>query len=201
VLAWQGRVRLTRRSRSRAEEKPMRALVVYESLFGNTEAVARAVAGGLAERVEVDVEVREVSQAPSPPVATVDLIVVGGPTHAFSMSRASTRAQAFVQGASQGETDVGLREWLAGLRAGPHSEVVAAFDTRVARARRLPGSAAKRAERVVRALGYAPAGRQSFWVEDSSGPLLPGELERAADWGRQLARDLAAREPGAPAVR
>ena len=185
-------------STRRVEEKPVKALVVFESMFGNTEAVARAVATGLAETVEV--EVREVSQEPSPTNGTVDLIVVGGPTHAFSMSRPSTRAQAREQGATHGEPDVGLREWLADLGRRPHSEMVAAFDTRVARARRLPGSAAKKAEKVVHALGYSVVGRMSFWVEDSPGPLLPGELERAAAWGRELADDLAGRAVAASTV-
>ena len=70
----------------------MRALVVYESMFGNTEAVARAVADGLAEMHDVDL--REVSQAPTEVIGRVDLIVVGGPTHAFSLSRPATRASA-----------------------------------------------------------------------------------------------------------
>ncbi len=61
----------------------MRALVVYESMFGNTEAVARAVAGGLSGSMEV--EVYEVSRAPSPVTGPIDLLVVGGPTHAFSL--------------------------------------------------------------------------------------------------------------------
>jgi Flavodoxin len=173
----------------------MRAVVVYESMFGNTEAVARAVAGGLAERLEV--ELHGVSDQPAAAFPKVNLIVVGGPTHAFSMSRPSTRAEARAQGAASDGPDVGLREWLTGLEAGSHSETFAAFDTRVARARRLPGSAAKKAEKVVHALGYATAGRQSFWVEDTRGPLLAGELERAARWGRELAADLAARTPGA----
>ena len=69
----------------------MRALVVYESMFGNTEAVARAVADGLAEMHDVDL--REVSQAPIAVIARVDLIVVGGPTHAFSLSRPATRGR------------------------------------------------------------------------------------------------------------
>ena len=40
----------------------MKALVVYESMFGNTEQIARAVADGLAESIEV--QLAEVSQAP-----------------------------------------------------------------------------------------------------------------------------------------
>jgi Flavodoxin domain len=174
----------------------MKALVVYESMFGNTEAVARAIADGLRARMEVDL--CEVSLAPQQIADPVDLIVVGGPTHAFSLSRPSTRAQALEQGATQGQQGLGLREWLALLRKGPHSELVAAFDTRVDKVRRLPGSAAKKAAKVARALGYAPAGRQSFFVTDTSGPLLPGELERAEAWGQELATEMADRAPVRP---
>ncbi len=166
----------------------MRALVVYESMFGNTQTVAEAIAEGLATAAEV--EIHEVSDAP-PPGPGVDLVVVGGPTHAFSMSRASTRADAVKQGATHGDVQTGLREWLGQLTDGPHAEKVAAFDTRVDKVRRLPGSAAKKAVKVVHELGYATAGRESFYVGDVAGPLLPGEVERAKTWGARLASELA----------
>jgi flavodoxin-like protein len=172
----------------------MKALVVYESMFGNTEAVARAVALGL--RTQMEVDLHEVAQAPQQITDLVDLVVVGGPTHAFSLSRPSTRAQALAQGATHGEQNLGLREWLAHLRKGPHSELVAAFDTRVDKARWMPGSAARKASKVAHELGYAPAGRESFFVEDTAGPLVPGELKRAEAWGEQLASDMAARAHG-----
>ncbi|MEX1126227.1 MAG: flavodoxin, partial [Acidimicrobiia bacterium] len=72
----------------------MKALVVYESMFGNTKLIAEAVAGGLTRHL--DVETVEVGQKPvfGP---GVDLVVVGGPTHAFGMTRASTRKSAAEQ--------------------------------------------------------------------------------------------------------
>lgn len=127
----------------------MKALVVYESLFGNTEQVARAVAEGLAETLEV--ETYEVADAPKAVREFLSLIVIGGPTHAFSLSRPSTRAEAHKRGATKGASDFGVREWLEGLPTGPHSESVATFDTRADRARHLPGSAAKKATRMARA--------------------------------------------------
>ena len=176
----------------------MKALVVYESMFGNTEAVARAVADGLAEVHDVDL--REVSQVPNAVIGRVDLIVVGGPTHAFSLSRPATRASAFEQGATHGTKDLGIREWLGGLRRGSQTEPVAVFDTRIEKARRLPGSAAAKAAKLARHLGYAPAGRHSFYVSDTSGPLLPGELERARAWGAQLAVEMLDRARGQATV-
>ena len=70
----------------------MNALVVYESMYGNTEQIARAIGNGLAERTTV--EVIEVGIAPTALAPDVGIIVVGGPTHAFGMSRAGTREAA-----------------------------------------------------------------------------------------------------------
>ena len=96
----------------------MKALVVYESLWGNTEKVARAVAAGLAETAEV--AVADVGERPELS-ADLDLLVAGGPTHAFSMTRTSTREDAVRQGATHHPAAVGLREWLAQLpEDGPH---------------------------------------------------------------------------------
>ncbi|MFC7106798.1 flavodoxin family protein [Nonomuraea rubra] len=70
----------------------MDALVIYESMYGNTKKIAEAVAEGLATRMRA--EVVEVGSAPPQIGKEIALLVVGGPTHAFSMSRASTRQPA-----------------------------------------------------------------------------------------------------------
>ena len=163
----------------------MKALVVYESMFGNTEQIARAVARGLGKSVEV--EVVEVSKAPRDLEVDVDLIVAGGPTHAFSMSRASTRADAINRGATEGEREFGLREWIDALPEGRRVDKIATFDTRIRTMRHLPGSAAKGAAKAARRHGYeSAASAESFYVDDVDGPLLSGELERAEAWGQQL---------------
>ena len=164
----------------------MKALVVYESMWGNTRRVAEAIAVGLggaraAETHQVDVT----------DVQDLDLLVVGGPTHAFSMSRPSTRRDARQQGATDGVEDQGIREWLAAL---PESlgVPVATFDTRVLKVRHLPGSAAKAADKEVRRHhGSRVVDRSSFYVLDSSGPLADGELDRAEKWGVELAAQFA----------
>ena len=173
----------------------MRALVVYESWFGNTQKVARAVAAGLEHYLTV--EVVNVLHAPAEITELLDLIVVGGPTHAFSLSRPSTRADAVHQGALNHHTERGLREWLEGLHQGPHSELVATFDTRIATGRHLPGSAARKAAHLTRESGFASAAKPvSFYVADLAGPLLPGELARAEAWGERLGREARARAHG-----
>lgn len=168
----------------------MKALVVYESMFGNTEQIARAVATGLSE--SVDVQLAEVADAPAAPDPEVALIVAGGPTHAFSMSRENTRADAISKGASEGEQEFGLREWMAALPSGPHTEKMATFDTKIKSMRHLPGSAAKSAAKAASRHGYESVSKaESFYVDDVNGPLLDGEVDRARAWGRQLAMSMA----------
>ena len=132
------------------------------------------------------VDAVEVGGAPATLDDDVTLLVVGGPTHAFGMSRPRTRQDAATQ-APDGlvSTRTGLREWLAALRA-PAGIAAAAFDTKVSKPH-LPGSAARAAEKRLRRLGFrvaAPA--ESFYVEGTLGPLLEGEQDRAMRWGDQL---------------
>ena len=140
----------------------MKALVVYESMFGNTEQIAQAVAAGLGESVEV--QLVEVTDAPTEADSEVALIVAGGPTHAFSMSRENTRADAISKGAPEGEQEFGLREWLSALPSGQHTEKMATFDTKVKRMRHLPGSAAKAPRRppAAMAMSRCPKRRASM---------------------------------------
>jgi len=164
----------------------MHALVVFESMFGNTQVIAQAVAEGLwLEGMSVDIQ--EVGAAPTVIGDGVDLLVVGGPTHAFGLSRQSTRRSAAEQ-AEQGvvSAGIGLREWLGTVRGSSASVAAAAVDTRVKKPR-LPGSAARAAEKRLRRLGFrilAPA--TSFYVAGTPGPLLDGEPQRARGWGEML---------------
>lgn len=174
-----------------------RGVVVFESMFGNTEQIANAVATGLAESMTVDV-VRATAELIVQD--DVELLVVGAPTHAFGMSRPSTRSSAAQQGAPPAiGSGPGLREWIDDLTAeAGHQPVVAAFDTRI-RKRGVPGSAARAAEKRLRKRGLkmlSPA--TSFWVTGTTGPLLPDEEDRARHWGQSLAETLRERDHIAP---
>jgi hypothetical protein len=162
----------------------MRALVVYESMFGNTQAIAEAIAYGLSGQMRVDT--LEVGVAQTTVDDDVALLVVGGPTHAFGMSRPRTRQDAARQAtAGLVSRRIGLREWLT-TREGPAGVAAATFDTRIDKPR-LPGSGAHAAQKKLRRLGiYVIAPAESFYVEGTQGPLLEGEKERARRWGQTL---------------
>ncbi|MFC5286742.1 flavodoxin [Actinokineospora guangxiensis] len=161
-----------------------RTFVVYESMFGNTRDIAAAVAEGAAEAGPVTFV--EVGEAPDRLPDDVGLLFVGGPTHAFGMSRPATRDSARQQaGGPLVSERRGVREWLAGLDG--RSKVTAhCFDTRV-RVRGLPGSAARGMRRVLRRAGVTTGTAESFWVAGTPGPLVRGEVERARGWARGLA--------------
>lgn len=166
---------------------PSRAVVVHESLWGCTAQVAEAVARGLGgARVVAAVE----GVAALPDLTGVDLLVVGAPTHAFSMPRPGTREDAQRRGATTGDVAHGVRELLPLLPA--HLDRlgvrVATFSTKVAHPH-LPGSAAHAAARHLHRQHHAEVvGTEDFLVEDYAGPVLPGELARAEAWGAGLRR-------------
>lgn len=177
-------------SRPRTEVRP-HALVVYESMFGNTKAVAEVVALALSRDFEVDLT--ECGQAPCPLPEDVALLVVGAPTHAFSLSRANTRDSAREQAPPTAHpSESGIRDWLGRLehtprKARPPALVAAAFDTKAARPR-LPGSAAAVAARKLRRLGVSVVvAPKTFYVEGMQGPLVDGETDASLEWGRALA--------------
>ena len=175
------------------EVHPMRALVVFESMFGNTKEIADAVGAGIGTCMPVDVV--EVGTAPACD-AGVAFLVVGGPTHAFGLSWPSTRADAATKaGGPVVSSGTGLREWFDTLDLPALRLPAATFATRI-RKPRVPGSAAQGAARRLRRLGcHLVVPPLSFWVEDVMGPLSGGELERARRWGEELAI-LAVPQPG-----
>lgn len=162
----------------------MRALVVYETMFGNTRKIAEAVAEGMRDGARVDIA--DVKDAPADVPADIDLVVVGGPTHAFSMSRYATRREASHRGGRDDDLPRGIREWLSDLPSGSHPQSFVAFDTRVDMPL-MPGAASRSATRMARRKGFTHRVEpESFLVEGYEGPLVDGELDRARAWGHRL---------------
>ena len=175
----------------------MQAVVVYESMYGNTHLIADAIGAGL--RTAFDVSVVPVSQASPAVLADADLVVVGGPTHVHGMSRASTR-KAAVQAADKPASPLtvepealgpGMREWFASL--GQYPVKAAGFDTRVHGPAVLTGRASKGIAHLLGAHGFDVIAEPESFLVTKQDRLEPQETERAREWGGKLA---AAAVPG-----
>lgn len=169
----------------------MTRIVVYESLYGNTRAVAEAVAEGLGGATVIpahDAQGR---------VAEAEFLIVGGPTHMHGLATSRSRKMAAEAAGKDGAAPVepgaldepGLRKWLHDLPDDRHVQA-AAFDTRIDKPVTLTGSAARGIAHRLRHHGYEVLDTESFLVKDAEGPLEDGELDRARAWGAQLARRL-----------
>ena len=161
----------------------MKALVIYDSQYGNTAQIAQAIADGLksAAKDAIEVDLRKIGDAWPEQLAGLDVLVVGSPTQRFS---STTAMRDFLKGIP--------KKALAGVS-------VAGFDTRLTEAElhahgamlgklvdwfgyaapRISEGLEKRGARVA----MPPEG---FYVGGTEGPLLEGELERAADWASQI---------------
>jgi hypothetical protein len=166
----------------------MKALVVYESFWGNTAAVARAIAEGIGPGAEAV----PTSAATPERVAGADLLVAGAPVIAFGLSREGSRDG--IAGTDDGGAHVPdvseppLRSWLDALD--PRPGRAAAFETRIWWSPR--GATGDIEHRFDRA-GYRRASEaHRFVVEGTYGPLKEGELERARAWGEELREAIAA---------
>jgi len=165
----------------------MRSLVVYESWFGNTLEIAEHVAAALA--AEGEVELVSVDD-PLPPLDDVDLLVVGAPTHVHGLSSGRSREVALDEGGNGIDPGIGVRGWIKRLprEGGPR---VAVFDTRADKPELLVGSAAHGIARRLQRRGFRfVAEPESFFVQGTPGPLEEGELERAGEWGKELANSV-----------
>ena len=161
----------------------MNAVVVYESLWGNTAAVARAIAEGIGPQARA----LSTAEATIQTIAEADLVVCGAPLLGFNLPTEDMRKGiATTPGNPPSPPDLShpsMRSWLAALPT--RHAAGAAFETRIWWS---PGSAAKAIERGLVKAGYhitAPGGR--FIVTGRYGPLKDGELNRAREWGRRLA--------------
>lgn len=144
----------------------MKALVIYDSLYGHTGQVARAIAGGISE----DIQAVRIDEAVPDELSSYELLVVGSPTQG---GRHTKPMQAFL-----GKIPEGALKNVS----------VAAFDTRFkSKWVKIFGYAAGRIGDVLKDKGgnlIVPP--EPFYVKGTKGPLAEGELERAAAWGKAL---------------
>jgi len=168
----------------------MRALVVFESIFGNTRTVAEAIGEGLSSTHEVVVV--SVGAVTAEQVATADLLVVGGPTHVHGLSSDMSRSGVEDTAAKSGgdlmldpDYDLGdLRSWFAALPQTTGKG--AAFDTRVDGPVLFTGHACKGIGSRLTRHGYTLVVEPESFLVDKQTVLLPGEVERARAWGAHV---------------
>jgi flavodoxin I len=146
----------------------MKALIVYDSVYGNTEKIARAIAGALAPSGEVKV-LRAGEVNPSE-LVSLDLLIVGSPTQGGRPTKA-------------------ILDFLNKLPEPAVKGVnVAAFDTRfTTKLVAIFGYAAGKIAGSLKTKGGAlilPP--EAFFVKSKEGPLKEGELERAAGWAKRI---------------
>lgn len=152
----------------------MKTLIIYDSVYGNTQKIAQAIGDNLTGEVKV-VQVGSINASE---VSSFDLIIVGSPVHG---GRATPAIDAF------------LKQLPAHSLEG---KSVAAFDTRFEAEeqgiglRILMNVIRYAAERIARELtkkgGSLVAEPEGFIVEQKEGPLRQGELERAGHWAKSM---------------
>jgi hypothetical protein len=168
----------------------MRALVVYESMYGNTHAIADSIADGL--RATHEVALVPVGEATPELLAEADLLVVGGPTHMHGISSAMTRRMAAQAAAKEGSaltlepgaSGAGIRDWLKEI-SGDHTHA-AAFDTRLADIPAFTGQASRPIGRQLRRHGCRLVAAPKSFLVSRQNTLAYGEAERARRWGMAL---------------
>jgi Flavodoxin domain len=173
----------------------MRAIVVFESMFGNTRHIAEAVADGLRWSMPADVVLA--GEPASIDVGDADLVVVGGPTHAWGLSSKRTREGAAQDAVKHPDhvldsapSGSGVREWLDEVKCHDGCRGVA-FDTRFDKPKVLTGSAARSIQRHLHGVGFSDFDKpHSFTVTGMAGPLASGELDRARQWGEAMGRTM-----------
>lgn len=159
----------------------MRALLIVESCFGGTRALAEQVAAGL-QQEGAAVELVDSEEAPAELPSDLDLLILAAPTHNRGLPTPQSRRQA-VGGGGRAALR-GIREWLEEARI-PGAVEVRAFDT-VTGHGWLNGSAAKRIVKIL--AGRRPAvsaTARSFLVDDRT--PVAGQAQEARAWGRGLA--------------
>ncbi len=154
----------------------MKIMIIFDSVFGNTEKIAKSLGSSLGAE---EVKVIRVNDVKSDQLTGVQLLVVGSPTRGFRPTKPITSFLRNIPNDS-----------LKGVK-------VAAFDTRITIDEKVPlilrflsnifGYAAKPiAEKLVEKGGELIVPPEGFIVKGSEGPLKESELERAVAWVKQI---------------
>lgn len=152
------------------EEDVMKIIIVYDSMYGNTEKIARSIG----DAIENDVSVIGASEINSSYLQSVDLLVIGSPTQG---GRPTQPIQDFLKRIPDSV--------IKGTR-------FAVFDTRIpARWVKIFGFAAGKMNKALERRGGNPATfPEGFFVEGTKGPIKDGELERANNWIQECVNNL-----------
>lgn len=164
----------------------MKAMVIYDSAYGNTARIAETIGDALQRAASsADVQIHQASDVQPDQFRGLDLLVVGSPTQRFRPTAATSDFLKRIPDNS-----------LTGTK-------IATFDTRFTEEKiksiglvlsafvGVFGYAAKPiAEQLTQKGGEMVAPPEGFYVTDMEGPLLAGEQERAADWARKMAEDV-----------
>jgi flavorubredoxin len=162
----------------------MKAIVVYQSMWGNTAAIARAIAEGIGSGALA----LSTAQAAGAAVAGADLIVAGAPVLGFRLptDQMVRMIESSREKVPPDLSHPAMRSWLDALPKGKGN--AAAFETRIWWS---PGGSTGGIERGLEKAGYhAIAKARRFIVQGKYGPLRDGELEKARLWGAELAQAL-----------
>jgi Flavodoxin domain len=168
------------------------AVVVYESIYGNTRSIAEAIGDGLGPSMAV--EVVPASEIQGRGLDDISLVVAGGPTHGHGLSRPQLR-EAGVKDATDSGKNVDtasegpwLREWFETIAEG--NSWAASFDTRYDMPELITGHASKGIMKRLERHGFRRIAEPQSFLVSRDNHLLPGEAERARDWGVHLAGQL-----------
>lgn len=160
----------------------MRAIVVYESHWGNTAEIARAIAEGIGPEARA----LNTDEASASVVAEAELVVAGAPIMAFGLPSDVMVENAGKDPKAPRKADVShpsLRHWLEALP--PSHAAAASFETKL---RWSPGGATGAIDERFQRAGFRTIVKgEKFWVSTPYGPLREGEAERARAWGSELA--------------
>jgi len=156
----------------------VKALLIVESCFGSTRALAEETAAGLREG-GAQADIVPASQASPAVPDDVSLLILAAPTHNRGLPTPSSRRSAQAKGGSLEEP--GIREWLETATI-PEGLRVLAIDT-VTQRNWISGSAAKR---IAKMLGRRNVATRSFVVAGGQGPLAEDEARAARTWGAGL---------------